>query len=319
MRILIVEDSGAMRMHIAHTLRLAGYGDHELIEAANGVEALLAVEQCRPDLVLSDWHMPKMSGIQLLQQLNMAGMPPKFGFVTWESSPTIRVLAAHHGALFLIAKPFTAETFRQALDPVLNQRHPPALTPSLSGVADRGDHQHEPSAPTTTRLVTTLPPADLVGKLLTELVNLPVTVTKGPAPTLDLSQPATVAVYVHDNGMTAAACVCDLALTASLGAALALIPAAAAHEAIEQHVLPAQLLDNHREVVNVAARLFNRPSLAHVRLREVYVTPALLPLEAVNLVAGETQRLDLEVEINGYPPGRLWLFTPHSMSAPQLR
>ena len=120
MHILIVDDSRVMRSIVTRTLRQAGYGDHDLSEAANGVEALAAVQESKPDLVLSDWNMPEMNGIELLDSLRRAGIDVPFGFVTTEGSPEMRQRASDAGAAFLIAKPFTAETFRDVLDPVLS-------------------------------------------------------------------------------------------------------------------------------------------------------------------------------------------------------
>ena len=119
MRILIVDDSRVMRMIVARTLRQAGFGDADISEATNGAEALEAIDKSEPDIVLSDWNMPEMTGIQLLKELNDRGQNLKFGFVTSESTPEMREQAAKFGALFLIAKPFTPETFQEALTPVL--------------------------------------------------------------------------------------------------------------------------------------------------------------------------------------------------------
>ena len=119
MKILIVDDSRAMRMIVTRTLRQAGFGDHEFVEAENGAEGLAKVTEIGPDLVLSDWNMPEMSGIEFLQALRAAGNPVRFGFVTSESTDAMRDLAAESGELFLIAKPFTADTFTEALGAVL--------------------------------------------------------------------------------------------------------------------------------------------------------------------------------------------------------
>jgi two-component system, chemotaxis family, chemotaxis protein CheY len=119
MRILIVDDSRAMRLIVARTLRLAGYDEHELIEAADGRQALAVVAAEPPDLVLCDWNMPEMSGLELLQTLRSYGSTIPFGFVTSEASPQMRVAAIEAGAMFLVAKPFTPEDFQDALDPVL--------------------------------------------------------------------------------------------------------------------------------------------------------------------------------------------------------
>jgi two-component system chemotaxis response regulator CheY len=118
-KILIVDDSKAMRMIVTRTLRQAGYGDHDFVEAENGVDGLAMVASAAPDLVLSDWNMPEMSGIEFLQALRAAGNAIRFGFVTSESTDVMRTLALDSGAMFLIAKPFTADTFADALGSVL--------------------------------------------------------------------------------------------------------------------------------------------------------------------------------------------------------
>lgn len=108
-----------MRQIVIRTLRQAGYGDWDVIEASDGAEALeLALSQ-QPDLVLSDWNMPEMTGIDLLRKLNASGADIPLGFVTSEGSTQMRDLAAADGALFLIAKPFTPDVFRSTIDPFL--------------------------------------------------------------------------------------------------------------------------------------------------------------------------------------------------------
>jgi two-component system, chemotaxis family, chemotaxis protein CheY len=119
MRILIVDDSRVMRSIVTRTLRQAGYGDHDVTEAANGLQALDAVQKAAPDLVLCDWNMPEMDGLELLTSLRRAGNAVPFGFVTTEGTEEMRQRAAAAGASFLIAKPFTADTFREYLEPVL--------------------------------------------------------------------------------------------------------------------------------------------------------------------------------------------------------
>ena len=119
MKVLIVDDSKAMRMIVTRTLRQAGFGDHDFVEAENGREGLDAVKAHSPDLVLSDWNMPEVNGIEFLQALRASGDSTRFGFVTSESTDAMRALAAESGALFLIAKPFTADTFAEALAGVL--------------------------------------------------------------------------------------------------------------------------------------------------------------------------------------------------------
>lgn len=117
-RVMVVDDSRVMRQIVIRTLRQAGY-DWEVREAADGSEALEAVRADEPDVILSDWNMPEMTGLELLEALRAEGLGTPFGFVTSEGSAQMRATAQEAGALFLIAKPFTPEAFRDAIDPCL--------------------------------------------------------------------------------------------------------------------------------------------------------------------------------------------------------
>jgi two-component system chemotaxis response regulator CheY len=123
MHVLIVDDSNAMRMIVRRTLRQAGYQPTTISEARNGIEALSFVRNSAPDLILCDWNMPEMSGLELLENLKRIGCPSKFGFVTSESTPEMLAVAMNAGALFLVTKPFTPDSFRTALAPVYVNSH----------------------------------------------------------------------------------------------------------------------------------------------------------------------------------------------------
>src|SRR3954462_13566707 len=110
MTVLIVDDSKAMRMIVRRALRQAGYGSLDIVEASNGAEALEIAKTGSPDLILGDWNMPVMSGIQCLNGLRESGCKAKFGFVTSESTPEMKAKAMGGGALFLIAKPFSSDS-----------------------------------------------------------------------------------------------------------------------------------------------------------------------------------------------------------------
>ncbi|WP_127783052.1 response regulator [Rhodococcus sp. X156] len=117
MRVLVADDSTVMRRIVVRTLRQAGIECTEVLEAANGAEAYEVALAEEPDLVLSDWNMPGMSGLDALRALRAAGSRVRFGFVTSESSDEMRAAATAAGAAFLIVKPFTPENFRDALEP----------------------------------------------------------------------------------------------------------------------------------------------------------------------------------------------------------
>ncbi len=119
MKILIADDSRVMRQIVIRTLRQAGFAGHDIVEAENGRELVDLARSESPDLILSDWNMPEMNGIDALATLRGSGSAIPFGFVTSEGSDDMRARAEAAGALFLIAKPFTPEAFADAIGQVL--------------------------------------------------------------------------------------------------------------------------------------------------------------------------------------------------------
>jgi two-component system, chemotaxis family, chemotaxis protein CheY len=119
MKILVADDSRAMRMIVTRTLRQAGFAGHDIIEAENGKQALEIAGGGAVDLILSDWNMPEMTGLEFLRALRSAGTTTPFCFVTSEGSDEMRELGLAAGAVGLIAKPFTAEAFADALNSVV--------------------------------------------------------------------------------------------------------------------------------------------------------------------------------------------------------
>ncbi len=119
MKILIVDNSKTMRMIVARTLQRAGFGEHTIVQAADGKEGLAVVEEQSPDVILCDWTMPEMNGIELLKKLRADGNSVHFGFVTSESTTEMRDQASAAGAGFFVTKPFTPESLESAIGPVL--------------------------------------------------------------------------------------------------------------------------------------------------------------------------------------------------------
>lgn len=120
MDVLVVDDSSAMRMIVKKNLRALGLDSSEIKEAVDGAQAFDMISEKVPDLVVSDWNMPNMTGIQLLEKLNSENIGVKLGFVTTEASKEMRDKATELGARFMITKPFTAETFENGIGKLLN-------------------------------------------------------------------------------------------------------------------------------------------------------------------------------------------------------
>ena len=115
MHALVVDDSRSMRLILAKHLVGLGF---DVSEAANGQEALMFLAQNSvPDLMLLDWNMPEMNGLQCLQAVRSdprhASM--QVVMVTTEQEMENVSTALEHGANEYIMKPFTEEIFQEKL------------------------------------------------------------------------------------------------------------------------------------------------------------------------------------------------------------
>ena len=119
MRVLIADDSRAMRMIVLRTLRQTGLPIDEVLEVADADGVLTEMIDFRPGLILCDWNMPGMTGIELLELLRENGDATPFGFITVESSPAMRERAIDAGAAFLLVKPFDVERLGEMVGDVV--------------------------------------------------------------------------------------------------------------------------------------------------------------------------------------------------------
>jgi CheY-like chemotaxis protein len=121
-RVLVVDDSRAMQAIIRRVLEGPSLGRTEVETTSCGEEALRLLERGPPDLVISDWHMPGMTGIELLQTLRQTGhgeLP--FGFVTTVTTPALLQQALTNGAAFIVHKPFHDHELLAAVGPLLGR------------------------------------------------------------------------------------------------------------------------------------------------------------------------------------------------------
>jgi two-component system, chemotaxis family, chemotaxis protein CheY len=124
LRALIVDDSSVMRKIVERSLRQAGLGIGQILEAGNGAEALAALQTNKVDLILCDINMPVMDGLEFVKQLagveNAKGVPVVM--ITTEGSEGHVVQALSAGARGYIRKPFTPDQVRQHVLPVLETK-----------------------------------------------------------------------------------------------------------------------------------------------------------------------------------------------------
>lgn len=119
-RFMVVDDSRAIQAIVSRVIEDCGYPDIEVRRAANGEEALSLLPEFTPQLMITDWHMPRVSGLELLQTLRQLGQTNvKVGFVTTESRPAMLEQARTNGAAFIVNKPFRDDELIQQIRSVV--------------------------------------------------------------------------------------------------------------------------------------------------------------------------------------------------------
>ena len=115
MNVLVVDDADTMRRIVCNLLR--GLGLKNLREAENGNAALQQLKALKADLVVSDWNMPVMTGIDLLRAIRadeeLKHIPVLM--VTAEAKKENIIEAVQAGASNYIVKPFNAKTLEEKL------------------------------------------------------------------------------------------------------------------------------------------------------------------------------------------------------------
>jgi len=115
--ILIVEDSLPVRDFIeAAVLRPAGF---ETLVAGDGQQGLQVARESRPDLIVTDFHLPGMDGLAMVRQLRAEGRCPPVVLVTVEPSSALAGEALRAGVAEYLAKPFIAEDLLAAVNRAL--------------------------------------------------------------------------------------------------------------------------------------------------------------------------------------------------------
>lgn len=150
-----------------------------------------------------------------------------------------------------------------------------------------------------------LPTPNALRELLNTLLGSQVTCTALPAPSA--TRPEFVALYESGDGLPEAYIGFDSALVAYAGGALTMMPVEEVKATLQAPELTSVLVDGYREVVNIAASLFNVENRPHVKLRSTYTRDAL-PQDVVALLEGHGDQLHLKITIEGYGSGEATVF-----------
>jgi len=116
-KVLVVDDSSVMRQIIKNTLKQLGFAAGNISDAEDGAAGLKKLESDAVDLVISDWNMPKMTGIEFLKAVRgndkLKGI--NFLMVTSEADKEKIMEAVQAGVNQYIVKPFNANQLEEKI------------------------------------------------------------------------------------------------------------------------------------------------------------------------------------------------------------
>lgn len=119
MRILVIDDAQTMRRIIVNLLRQLGFTN--MVEADDGTTAWERLSGEHIDFIISDWNMPKMTGIELLKRVRESEKykTTPFIMVTAEGKRENVITAVQAGVSNYIVKPFNAATLKEKISKVV--------------------------------------------------------------------------------------------------------------------------------------------------------------------------------------------------------
>ena len=121
--VLIVDDSSSMRAIVRKIIKASGFNIGELLEAADGKEALKALTDEWVDLVLTDINMPNMNGLELISEMKkdevLKSIPVVM--VTTEGSEKRIQESMELGASGYIKKPFLPEDIKRTVNVIMGE------------------------------------------------------------------------------------------------------------------------------------------------------------------------------------------------------
>jgi len=288
MKFLIVDDSLAMQAIIKRSLSKAGYQDNDFQMADDGIQALKVIENWQPDVVITDWHMPNMNGIQLLQEVQKRGLKLKIGLVTTETNPRRILEAKEAGALFVLHKPFELHELQKTIIPIVqgSVESQQLLSNLPANDGKSGYDLQLPNIAALTKVASGFNLRDFTVK---------------PSQSLDINYaylPYVIVLFTgHDRGITKAMCILDIRAAAILSCAFDEDAVKNIEKLLQDKTLTKFQLKKIRKLMDMVSALFYDPlTQQDLEVKGVHMIPK--PFDRLDQLGATSRdkRLDLTIK-----------------------
>ncbi len=181
MRILVVDDSKATLEIVRRSLEGFNYRSLSIKKTQSPVDALTIIGQWQPHILLTDWNMPDLSGLDLIKAIRKRGFTTQIGMLTTIDTEKELNLAQKAGANFVLSKPFDDEQLHEKLKPLVQ-------------CIEQDEISFDPEAPLSDGLA--LPNLDTLTTALQRVVGQQLKVNKIKAQAFDESKlPCIMAIF----------------------------------------------------------------------------------------------------------------------------
>ncbi|MFC3033989.1 response regulator [Pseudoalteromonas fenneropenaei] len=296
MKILIVDDSLATLEIVRRGLEKFGYRRLVIRKADRARKALQLIGQWQPDIVLTDWNMPDMSGLQLLNAIMQRRLNMKVAMITTVDDQAQIALALQAGAAFVLSKPFSDETLHEH------------ILPLVQGAEDSEVLLNNVEVAIDSELA--LPKLSQLTKLIHKHIDSNMAVhTLKPQQFDETKVPCVMVVYEDvETQRVRAVGILDIYATCVMASSCRVIPSEEAQAAIHQHQVSDDILEAAREALNATAYAFlDKRTRKSLRVKTIKFVPrAFAKLEQV-FATEITRRLDFSCQREGMALGKILL------------
>lgn len=308
LRFLIVDDSRAIQAIVSRAVHQCGYEPLEIRTASDGRMGLEALKDFSPDLVITDWHMPHMSGLEMVQTMRQLGhMKLRVGFVTTERTESSLNEAIRNGAMFILHKPFDdaelVSVVTAAVHDLVGELQAPSDAPVQTPATPLPAPAVDPGALVDETAIAAVLSATL-GAIPFRLV------TNDPMTAANLTPNLLLGLYaasskkgVHVIGLLDAQAVCMIG-----GGTLRTQPPLV-RNAMAQEMPPQTFIDGAHKFLSASAACLSHsvPAGQTVTLSKASIVKSSFA-KLQEVLAGKGERADFRISIPGYGQGRMVFF-----------
>ena len=295
MKILIVDDSKATLEIVRRALEKFGYRRLSIQKEDSAVGALTRVKEWQPEIVLTDWHMPDMTGLTLIQEIKKLDLGTKMGMITTVDDQVQINQAKSAGASFVLSKPFVDKDLHRKLLPLVQGAEESERT-----LENINDVQKELALPKLAQLE----------KLMKREIGARLTLSNIRKQSFDESKiPCLLAMYEDgDTQRTRAVAILDIYAICILSRSNSKISKDDLQQAIHSKLVSKDILDTCHKVLDKSALAFlDSASRKSLRLKSVsFIPSAFEKLEAL-YSKEQDKRVDFSCQFEDLAQGKITL------------